>query len=167
MGYQSIVTIGLSGEKEVVKDALTAYKMTMDSETKNTTWNILDDELESTQHYSEWESNGHTFCCLIWKFEWIKFYQNSMNALCDLADIVENLAENKGAIGLTLRRIGESDDDFEYRDWGTGTDYEGEVHIVRDIEVLEPEVKDAKDKLFFKPEQTDMVSASSQQGEVK
>jgi len=166
MGYQSVVVISLSGEKQLVKDALTAYKMSEDAETIKSTWHILDSELECRQYYSEWGKDKEG-CDLIWKFDWVKFYGDSEGALHRLAEIVEDLDNEEGKLGLTYRRMGESDDDYEYREWGAGSRLEPSVYYLRDIEVDEPIVEGGKllDKFFN--EQTDMVSESSQQGEVK
>lgn len=166
MGYQSVVVISLSGEKQLVKDTLTAYKMSEDAETIKSTWHILDNELEVAQYYSEWGKDKEK-CALTWKFDWVKFYTDSEKALFRLAEIVEDLDNEEGRIGLTYRRMGESDDDYEYRDWGAGSDLEPSIYYTRDIEVNEPVVEGGKLLSKFFNEQTDMVSESSQQGEVK
>lgn len=166
MGYQSVVVISLSGEKQLVKDTLTAYKMSEDEETIKHTWHILDNEIDVVQYYSEWGEKKEG-CTLTWKFEWVKFYSDSDRALHRLAEIVENFDNEEGKISLTYRRMGESDDDYEYREWGAGSRLEPVINYIRDIEVDEPVVKGGRllDKFFN--EQTDMVSESSQQGEVK
>jgi hypothetical protein len=168
MGYQSQVAITLKGTKTEVQNVLNAYKLTETSEQINNTWHILhDDEFSTYKHYQEWVNGDEDkLCALVFVFDWVKFYEDSQKALNRLGDIVDEMNKTSDqGITLSMKRIGESDDDYETMYWGAD-DFDSEVDYVRRLEVDIPADPKALEKVFSSTtEQTDIPSESSQHKE--
>ena len=177
MGYQSQVAITISGRKQQVQDVMTAYKLSETAEQIDNAWHILSTEQDSeTQRfYTEWGDNDDRFCSIVFMFNWVKFYDKSQGAVSRLGSLIDTYneglenPETSASVGLRLIRIGENADDYEEEVWGEGSSYDSEVYLSRQLVPELDEEEDALELLYenqvVKPEQTDMVSESSQQKE--
>ena len=150
MGYQSQVTITLSGSKADIQTALNAYKLTETSEQITQAWHILNAEQENEieTYYAEWGDNGIECCSIVYEFEWVKFYEASQQALNRLGSIIDDINESSDlGISLNYKRIGEQDDDYEEISWGCDQ-YDSEVNYIRELQVGIPKDDNAVKRVF-------------------
>lgn len=132
MGYASQVVITLHGNKEDVSLALTMYQASETLEQIDAAWHIL----STGNGYADFfyyhdEDSMH----VAWRFNWVKFYEESQAALNRLGDIVETLHNEHGAeVTLTLKRLGEDMTDYEELEWGKN-EYDQTIEVVRHLNV--------------------------------
>lgn len=144
MGYASQVVITLHGNKEDVSLALSMYQASETQEQIDNSWHILSTADSYVDFYYAYYDKNRMH--VAWRFNWVKFYEESQAALNRLGRIVDTLHTEHGAeVTLTLRRIGEDMTDYEELEWGDG-EYEASIEVVRHLNVDLPE---ADIKQFF------------------
>lgn len=143
MGYASQVVIALHGKTEDVSLALSMYQASETLEQIDASWHILSTANGYVDFFYAYDKNRMH---VAWRFNWVKFYEESQAALDRLGKIVEALHEEHDAeVTLTMRRVGEDVTDYEELEWGDG-EYEAGVEVVRYLNVELPE---ANIKQFF------------------
>lgn len=135
MGYASQVVIALNGKKEDVSLALTMYQASETQEQIDSTWHILC----TGNGYADFFYDTDTLNMdVVWRFNWVKFYDESMEALRRLGNIVQTLHDEHGAeLSLVMRRMGEDYNDYEDETWGV-QDFPDYIEVVRHLDVHVP-----------------------------
>lgn len=137
MGYASQVVIALHGKTEDVSLALSMYQASETLEQIDAAWHILSTNNTCVDFYYAYYDKNRMH--VAWRFNWVKFYDESQSALDRLGKIVKALHDEHNAeVTLTMKRVGEDPTDFEEAEWGDG-EYEAGVEVVRYLNVDLPE----------------------------
>lgn len=141
MGYQSQVTVSLTGRPDDVHLVLNTYGLSETAEQIKQSWHILGEPTEFEFYAEELRTeHGEKTLSLCWKFDWVKFYQESQEAVERLGSIVQTMnGEHDAKVHLKYRRVGEEYDDYESTDWGDDTYFDDAVEYVRYLNVEMPE----------------------------
>lgn len=143
MGYASQVVISLHGKTEDVALALSMYQASETTEQIDASWHILSTADSYVDFFYAYDKDK---MYVAWRFNWVKFYEESQEAVSRLGKIVDILHEEHDAeVTLTTKRIGEDVTDYEQLEWGEG-EYDGMVEVVRELRVDWPK---ADIKQFF------------------
>lgn len=141
MGYQSQVTVSLTGKPDDVHLVLNTYELTETDKQIEESWHILGNA-ECFEFFAEElrTEHGEITLSLCWRFDWVKFYQESQEAVERLGEIVQTMyADHDAQVHLSYRRAGEEHDDYEENNWGDTTSFDDAVRVVRYLEVEMPE----------------------------
>jgi len=141
VGYQSQVTVSLTGRPDDVHLVLNTYGLSETAEQIKQSWHILGEPTEFEFYAEELRTeHGEITLSLCWRFDWVKFYQESQEAVERLGEIVQTLCgEHEVRVHLSYRRAGEEHDDYEENHWGDTSAFADAVEVVRYLNVEMPE----------------------------